>query len=800
MELRNSVGTLLQNKNIVMFAVTFAFILGVIAFYNHAEIQMAICTTVFAMLLMGFGIVPRKFAILTIVMFYLGFFNSSLRIKEFDAVSLLAPAEINLSGQIVSIPENNGALSKFYLRTTNVNGENLKGKILVWVNDKNRNFSDFKVGNHLEIKGNLRRPPKVGNPSQFDYARFLQNKGAYSILYTNSKNCTKLNEKLNLKWKFQQNLNELRSKILKIHRQYLKSPNLEILGGIVFGDDAVAPPEHIKHSFINSGLLHILAASGMNVAFIYGFWFFFMSKLRVNYRTTLISGILLVILYTLMTGLGASVVRAALMLTFVLVGKLFDRDAHSVSLLSFVALLMLIYNPAYLNDIGFQMSFLATLGILTTGQTLHHRLKEVKLPEPIKGDVTIPLVAQGWVAPTQMFYFNTFAPYSIMANIAIIPFLCVVSFGGFVSSILAIFYPVTKYLCHAIDFLINLFISAIVNISNFFAAIDFSLITTVKPSVLQMLLYYVFLGLITLLIKFGRDRRILLSCASIILLFCLTLIHLPNRNFEIISFDVQNADAFLVKTPRNDYYIIDTGKFAYRSANPQASMTIGKYMKDHGIRKIKALIITHFDNDHAGGGAYFIENFKVEKVYLNSTNRKSATATAVFNALELTQTPFEIALNNKTIENDDKFSVKLLRSGIADSDNENSIQTLMTYKDFDVLFTGDAGVKAFDKIKSELPTNIEVLKVGHHGARNVTSSEMLDRINPQIAIISTGVNRFGHPSRATLENLSNKEVKVFRTDYDNAVKITTDGNTISTFTYNSSKRKFQRNESFTAQP
>ena len=120
-----------------------------------------------------------------------------------------------------------------------------------------------------------------------------------------------------------------------------------------------------------------------------------------------------------MTGLGASVVRAALMLTFVLAGKLFDRDAHSVSLLSFVALLMLLYNPAYLNDVGFQMSFLATLGILTTGQTVYHRFKEVKLPEAIKGDVSIPVVAQAWVAPTQMFYFNTFAPYSVFANIAL---------------------------------------------------------------------------------------------------------------------------------------------------------------------------------------------------------------------------------------------------------------------------------------------------------------------------------------------------------------------------------------------
>ncbi len=784
MELRDKAATLLENKNIIMFTVTCAFILGVISFYNGSEILIAIFVTLAAIGLSLSRVISRKIAILTVVMFYLGFFNSCLRIKDFDELALMAPAQMTISGRIVSIPDTNGQTSKFYMQS-----DAPKGKVLVWVNDKQRRFEDFKVGNHVEIKGSLRRPQQVSNPSQFNYARFLQNHGAYSIIYTTPENCALLDIKLTPKWLFLQKLNNLRGRILKIHRQYLKSPNLEILGGVVFGDDAVAPPEHIKSSFINSGLLHILAASGMNVAFIWGFWFFFMRRLRVEYRITLVSGIFLVILYTLMTGLGASVVRAALMLTFVLVGKLFDRDAHSVSLLSFVALLMLIYNPAYLNDIGFQMSFVATLGILTTGQAAHLRMKTVKLPEAIKGDLAIPIVAQSWVAPTQMFYFNTFAPYSVFANIAIIPFLCVISFGGFISSILAIFYPFTKYLCLAIDFVLNLFISVIVSISNFFSALPHSLITTSKPPVLAIILYYLLLGVITLIIKNGLNKKLAITGAALFLTVCLTFVKLPSNNFEIIAFDVQNADCFLVKTPKNDYYVIDTGKFSYRSTNPQAAMIIGKYMKDNGIRKIKALIVTHFDNDHAGGAAYIVENFKVGRVYVNSTEQKTATATTLFQALDITGTPFEIPQNNSIIESDG-LQIKLLRSGIYGSDNENSIQTLMTYKDFDVLFTGDAGVKGFEAVKGFLPADIDVLKVGHHGAKNVTSAEMLQRINPKIAIISTGLNRFGHPSKQTLENLRVQEVKVFRTDYDHAVKISTDGKTIKTYTYNSTRRKF----------
>ena len=788
MGLQDSTNSFLQNKNIVMFIVTFTFILGVIAFYNGTDILFATLISSGLIILLLRRIIPPKFALIVIFMFYFGFFNSSLRIKDFDEISTLAPAEVTLTGQIVSIPEINGQTCKFYAKFNEP-----KGKVLIWVNDKQHEFTDFELGNSFQITGRLKRPQEATNPSQFNYAKYLQNHKTYSIMYAKAKDCIFLEQKLSPKWIFLRKLNNLRGKILDIHRNYLKSPNLEILGGIVFGDDAVSPPEHIKSSFINSGLLHILAASGMNVAFIWGFWFFLMRKFKVEYRITLISGIVLIILYTLMTGLGASVVRASLMLTFVLIGKLIDRDTHSVSLLSFVALLMLLYNPAYLNDIGFQMSFVATLGILTMGQALHQRLETIKIPEVIKGDVTIPIIAQGWVAPTQMFYFNTFAPYSILANIAIIPFLCVISFGGFLSSILAIFYPLTKYLCQIIDFILNLFITIIINISNFFSSIPHSLITTQKPTILAIILYYVLLGLITYAIKTQFTKKLLITTLSFILIICLTFINIPNNKLEILTFDVQNADCFLIKTPQNNYYIIDTGKFSYTSQNPQASMTIGKFLKDNGIRKIKGLIITHFDNDHAGGGAYILNNFKVETVYINSSERKSITAQKLFDAIEITNTPFEISPIEKTIQEKD-LTIKLLRSDIQDNDNENSIQTVITYKDFEILFMGDAGIKGYDAIKTKLPNNIDILKVGHHGAKNVTNEEMLNKLVPKFAIISTGQNTFGHPSKQTLENLKEQNVKILRTDYDHSIKIQTNGEKIKTFTFNSTKKRFDKSK------
>ena len=119
----------------------------------------------------------------------------------------------------------------------------------------------------------MRRPFYSTNPSQFDYSAYLRNFNTFTTTYADGKDVTVLSYKPSFRWKFLQTLNNTRNRVLKVHSKYLKSPNLEILGGIVFGDDAVATPDYIKNSFINSGLLHILAASGMNVAFIYSFFF-----------------------------------------------------------------------------------------------------------------------------------------------------------------------------------------------------------------------------------------------------------------------------------------------------------------------------------------------------------------------------------------------------------------------------------------------------------------------------------------------------------------------------------------------
>ena len=813
--IRNFLTSAVQKKFFLMFFTSVIYIIGLFGYFTGNAVLAAFLIMIFGLFVILKNYLSPKLVLFWYFMFFFGFFNANLRIKNSDAIYQIAPQNAIIQGQIVSIPVNSSEnKTKFFVQVAKVNyidkSENINAKTLVTVYSKDKDISEtrlkFNIGDTYELKGKLRTPFKVSNPSQFDYGKYLRNFGVFTIFYADGNDCKNLNNSgqakpLNLKWRFLQGLNNIRNDIIQTHAKYLKSPNLELLGGIVFGDDAIAPPEGLKASFRNSGLLHLLAASGMNVALIYGIWFFILRKLRVPFNISVLSGIFIIIFYAFMTGLGPSVIRATFMLIFILVGKLIDRDAHSISLLSFVALLMLIYNPAYINDVGFQLSFMVTFGLLVTAPVVFEKVKT--LPNWLSGAIFVPLIAQIWIAPIQMYYFNSFSLYSIFANIAIMPFVTVISFGGFISAVLALIKPLANQICFLFDFVLNPVLNILVAISDYFSNLPHSLVQMPQPSVFQIFLYYIIVLLTTLLFKIGKNKKMLLIIFFLFLILIISCVKFSDNKLETIAFDVQNADAFLIKTPKDKYFLIDSAKMGYRDGKTQAKMIILEYLKDKGIKNIEGLIITHFDSDHAGGTVDLIENLNIKNVYVNSLSDKSHLAKKIYDcAKEKTK----LTKNNEIIYSEGDLTIKNFVANIQGDkfENENSIITLISDKNFDELFMGDAGIIAFEKIKKYLPQNVEILKVGHHGAKNVINKAFLDRINPQVAIISTGLNNYGHPNGVTLDILQSHKVreeetrnrkqaearaaftlktKVLRTDRQNSIKIDEEAGAYNIYSY-----------------
>src|SRR5574344_15764 len=536
-DLRKVINDNVQKKYVVMFLTSIEHRLGHYGYSYNIGLLLATFLLILSILAILRNYLSPKLILFWYFVFLFAFFNASYRIKNSDELYAIAPQKAEITGQIVSIPEETKERTRFFFNVSTINyrgkQEKISGKTFVTIYQDKK----FNIGDFYKIDGKLKPPYKVGNPSQFDYGKYLKNFNTFTTFSSDGETCIKLSHELSFRWRFLQGINSLRNGIVLEHAKFLKSPNLEILGGVVFGDDAVTPPTYIKNAFANAGILHILAASGMNVAIIYGVWFWILRKLKSPYKLTVISGICVVILYSLMTGLGASVARAMLMLIFILIGKLFDRDAHSISLLSFVGLLMLIYNPADINNVSFQLSFLATFGLLTTAPALFIRWK--KLPTFFSGLVIIPFVAQIWVAPVQMFYFNTFSLYSILVNILITPFVSLVSFCGFASSVLAIVKPIGSNVCFIFDSFLNPILNCIVFIPQWFAKLPHSLLFTTKPNFIQLFLYYGLVLAITFLLKFGKNKKLVIFSIFLFVLLIAFSINIPNNNLETIAFDVQ---------------------------------------------------------------------------------------------------------------------------------------------------------------------------------------------------------------------------------------------------------------------
>ena len=515
-----------------------------------------------------------------------------------------------------------------------------------------------------------------------------------------------------------------------------------------------------------------------------------------------------------MTGFPPSVLRAAIMLLFVLLGKLIDRDSKPVALVFLVGFLMLLFEPLMFCDVGFQLSFVVTIGLIVTIEPINEKLNTIQKsfidkvksrpyllriflfsisPKALMAAFLVPLCAQLYVAGLQMYYFNTFTPWSLFANLCVVPFIGIISFLGFVSSILGAIPYLGDKIIVLFDFVVNPLLVLLVKISNFFSGFEYSVITTPSPGVLQLVLFWTFLILLVENIKANfKNKKFLAAVFTVAVIFFATFIKLPQKDFEMLVFDTGNADCILLKSPRGKYIMIDTAMAPYRGIS-NAKTIMEEYFKDKNIKELEILIITHFDIDHCGGAKDILNDMKVNKVYLQNLDPKEPKGIEIMQILKNKNIKHYAAKNNETIYTEDDFKIKTLSANFKNElkgdvkDNENSVITLLTSSDVNALFMGDSGTLAYIKIKEFMP-EIDILKVGHHGAKRTLDYEMLNALKPKYAVISSGYNIYGHPDRSTLEILSKYNINTYSTKDSGAIKFSKCSNHICKVEHFSAQR------------
>lgn len=353
-----------------------------------------------------------------------------------ERAQAIAPVHI-VSGRVIDEPRlNRGLKGRFRVAVNRLEVEDAEGNITFQISAQGRLYvtapllqtTGLHIGQTLTAKGQLYLPQEARNPNGFDFQAYLAKQHTFTGFVA---------EELHFSKPSHWGLWRVRQRLVRTQVQALGSPLGQLVSAMALGRKAVDLPFDIQDLFSQVGLAHTIAASGFHVSLLLGT---VLAGLRSRSgKLQLTIGLIVLGGYITLTGLQASVVRAGLMGVAALIGLATDRKVKPVGALLLAVTLMLLVNPLWIWDIGFQLSAAATFGLIVMVPVLTRALDW--LPVTLTGLVVVPTAATLWTVPLMLYHFNTISGLSIALNTIATPLVTLVSLGGISSSALALVSP-----------------------------------------------------------------------------------------------------------------------------------------------------------------------------------------------------------------------------------------------------------------------------------------------------------------------------------------------------------------------
>lgn len=753
---------------------TIPIVLGIIFYYYfHTNIYLILALFLLTLIIniIGVKLGERVSIAVFVSLFLLGILITGIKM-EGSRLAKHVERPIELMGSVKEVKSVSKGAGRYVIKVHKAMDNGRKIKVSEKALLKVLGEEELEIGSKVKFRGVLKEPLPNTNPRLFNYKLNLLADNIYTTITIKDYSITGI-EKENINF-----LLRLRKGFINKVEEgldlYLSEENSSLMKSILLGKYSYLDEETIQQ-FRDLGLAHILAVSGLHIGIIASLVTTLLAYSGMNRKFNISLTIGILWIYGFIIGNPVSVLRANIMFTILLISQLGAEPYDSINTMFFASFILIIINPFWIFNLGFQLSFIATFSILYFTEKISAilYLNDNSILKSLLGILSVQI----GLLPILVYYFNRIPTIGLMANLVLIPIFTIC----LILSIFLIFFSLFgSSIAYSIGVLVNFLLKAQFNSIKILSYFPILNIKAPSPSIFGILIYYVMV-----LILFGviniRKFNIRVNKAIIFYLLFIILVNALLFNLDsslAVNFvDVGQGDSILLKT-KEGYYLIDTG------GNIFGDFDIGKsillpYLEKEGIFKLKGVFISHFDADHCKNLPYLIDNIKIENIYFGYEREENDLYRQIVGKALKKEIPIRVLKKGDKLKLDEDINIYVI--GPSDNiltnpnttDNDLSLVLLLNYYDYNILFTGDIERLGEENVQDSLNRDIDFLKVPHHGSNTSSGENFLYSLNPNIGFASVGRNNsFGHPHKEVLDRYKTHNVEVYRTDELGLINLT----------------------------
>ena len=683
--------------------------------------------------------------------------------------------ELLITGTLTEPPDYRDTYTNLKIKTEAVDtGDGdlpVSGLMLVRVSPNEA----YEYGERIRMRGKLKTPPEN---EEFSYRDYLARQNVHS--YMTSAEVTRLpGEGGNF---FSRGVYQLKSRLLENTYRLYQDPEASLFAGILFGVDT-GLPEKLQNAFKNTGTAHIIAISGFNIAIIAGL-FFSIFKNITNERLGALLAVIGIFLYAILVGGDAAVMRAAIMGSVSLLARQLGRRNIGMNTLAFVAFIMAVINPLVIWDVGFQLSFFATLGLILYAEPLSNFTASL-IAKAFKEDITVivkilnenvvlTLAAQLMTIPLMAYYFQRFSLISFIANPFILPVQpAVMILGGLAVFVSLIIYPLGQLLA----WFAWAFAGYTIRVVEFFDRVPNGVIVLGDVPGWLVIGFYAALLAVTLnwsaLQNWFKSaaaslRAVALTAAFAIVFICMMLFWSAysksgDGRFHVTFLEAGSADAVLIQTPEGRNVLVNGGASA-----SELSDELGRRLPFFS-RKLDWLVIASTQEDQLAALPRIVERYEPENVLWSGNVQASFSSRLLDEYFAQNEIPVSQAEVGQRLDLGDGAFIEVLATGPRGS------VLLIEYGSFRALLPIGVSEGTFEALEfGNAIGKVDVLLLAESGYAPSNPPDIVENLNPQLVVLSVAAGDMdGLPHDEVLESVGG--YSLLRTDRNGWIDISTDG-------------------------